>query len=262
MVPQEKKGMVEMDDGGGASEKFSDKLAKSRLSAKMSRERKKLYMELLETKVSNLEKEVHKSKEELETTKGFLEKLVKQNQTVMERLFRSVGSRLVSIKQCGNWRASLRERTRLTLTRSTASLTVYGYTSSYSVPNRSQREGASQHLELILQADRQHLLPSPAQIHDVDSLRRQAPLQPLDQRVITLVQRTLRQPRPLLITEERDPLQTIRVLRAKGHPLIPDRRPGQHEEEDRDKERRPRGLGGRDQEHPHTDSMRQVHHLY
>ena len=49
----------------------------------MSRERKKLYMDLLETKVSNLEKEVQKSKEELETTRGFLDKLVKQNQTVL-----------------------------------------------------------------------------------------------------------------------------------------------------------------------------------
>ena len=53
-----------MDDrDNGLSDKLSDKLAKSRLSAKMSRERKKLYMDLLETKVSNLEKEVQKSKE-------------------------------------------------------------------------------------------------------------------------------------------------------------------------------------------------------
>ena len=52
-VIPDKKPKCETEDND-LSQKNSDKLAKSRLSAKMSRERKKLYMDMMETQVSNL----------------------------------------------------------------------------------------------------------------------------------------------------------------------------------------------------------------
>jgi hypothetical protein len=59
-----------------------DKLEKNRQSARLSRERKKFYMEMLETKVEELEKEISKTKEELDSTNNYLQKVVAQNETV------------------------------------------------------------------------------------------------------------------------------------------------------------------------------------
>lgn len=59
-----------------------DKKERNKQSAKLSRDRKKLYIEILEEKQRSLAKTLESRKKELEETKGYLQRVVNQNKTV------------------------------------------------------------------------------------------------------------------------------------------------------------------------------------
>ena len=59
-----------------------DKKERNKASAKQCRDRKKLYIQILEEKQRTLTKQLESRKKELEETKGYLQRVVNQNKTV------------------------------------------------------------------------------------------------------------------------------------------------------------------------------------
>ncbi|KAL4510249.1 hypothetical protein ABPG72_010442 [Tetrahymena utriculariae] len=68
-------------------EKMNQKLARNRESARNSRKRKKIYIELLETKVATISEELEKTKRVLETNNQYLNKLSFQTQILNGFIF-------------------------------------------------------------------------------------------------------------------------------------------------------------------------------
>jgi hypothetical protein len=65
------------------SVKGMDKKMRNKFSAKQSRDRKKFYIEMLEEKQRGLTKQLESRKKELEETRGYLQRVVNQNKTVL-----------------------------------------------------------------------------------------------------------------------------------------------------------------------------------
>lgn len=65
-----------------------DKKERNKFSAKQSRDRKKLYIEILEERQKTLAKQLESRKKELQETKGYLQRVVSQNKTVRVALCR------------------------------------------------------------------------------------------------------------------------------------------------------------------------------
>jgi hypothetical protein len=68
-----------------------DKKERNKVSAKQSRDRKKLYIEILEERQKALSKQLDNKRKELDETKGYLQRVVNQNKTVFFVLMKDVG---------------------------------------------------------------------------------------------------------------------------------------------------------------------------
>ena len=69
-------------DGLDLEDRLNEKLAKNRESARNSRKRKKIYIELLEKKIDQLQHELNSAKKQLEINNLTLDKATKHSQVV------------------------------------------------------------------------------------------------------------------------------------------------------------------------------------